>query len=137
MKPNSQICIIDDDAISVFGFKRALTRIGFKSEISVFENGLDALENFEELLEEDTSLPSILFIDLNMPVMDGWDFVEEFTKRIPSKTSMPEIYIMTSSVDTKDIETAKTFGLETHYLIKPVSANVLDGILICSDEECK
>ncbi|HEA23553.1 MAG TPA: response regulator [Pricia antarctica] len=137
MKPYSQICIIDDDAISVFGFKRALTSIGFTPELSIFENGLDALENFEELLEEDTSLPSILFIDLNMPVMDGWDFVEELTKLKTSDMSMPEIYIMTSSVDTNDIETAKTYGLETHYLIKPVSAKILESIFVCSAEETK
>lgn len=103
--------------------------MGFTLDLSVFENGLDALESFEKLLEDDSALPSLIFVDLNMPVMAGWDFMGEFTKLIPSPTDMPEIYVMTSSIDVKDLETAKTYGLEAHYLIKPVSAGILEGIL--------
>lgn len=129
MKTHSQICIIDDDAISVFGLKRAMSAIGFAPDISVFENGLDALENLEKYLQNDSILPSLIFIDLNMPVMDGWDFIGEFSKLIPNKNDMPEIYVMTSSIDVKDIEKAKIFGLETKYLIKPVFKEVLEEIL--------
>jgi len=130
MEAHSQTCIIDDDAIAVFGLKRAMKSIGFTPDLSVFENGLDALEKFEKLLENDSELPSLIFIDVNMPVMDGWDFMREFTKLIPCKKDLPEIYIMTSSIDIRDVEKAKTFGLESNYLIKPVSAEVLKEILV-------
>jgi len=129
MKTLRQICIIDDDPISVFGLKRAMAATGFKPDLSIFENGLDALENFEKLIKDDSVLPSLIFVDLNMPVMDGWDFMGEFIKLIPMPTDMLKIYVMTSSIDAKDLETAKTFGLEGHYLIKPVAADVLEGIL--------
>ncbi|MGB6150826.1 MAG: response regulator [Pricia sp.] len=129
MKTHSQICIIDDDAISVFGLKRAIATAGCTPDLSVFENGLDALENFKECLKDDDAIPSLIFVDLNMPVMDGWDFMEEFTKLIPSPSDMPDIYVMTSSIDVKDLETAKSYGLEAQYLMKPVSATVLEGIL--------
>ncbi|WP_373519717.1 response regulator [Pricia sp.] len=129
MKAHTRTCIIDDDAIAVFGLKRAMASIDYKPDLSIFENGLDALENFEKLLENDSELPSLIFIDLNMPVMDGWDFMGEITKLIPAQEDMPEIYIMTSSIDIRDLDKAKTYGLETNYLIKPVSADVLEGIL--------
>lgn len=129
MGEHNQTCIIDDDAIAVFGLKRAMAIIDYRPELSIFENGLDALENFEKLLENNSELPSLIFIDLNMPVMDGWDFMGEFTKLIPSQKDIPEIYIMTSSIDIKDVEKAKIYGLETHYLVKPISKEVLEGIV--------
>ncbi len=129
MENHNRTCIIDDDAIAVFGLKRAMRNIGFTPDLSVFENGLEALEKFEKLLENGSELPSLIFIDLNMPVMDGWDFMEEFTTLMASKKDMPEIYIMTSSMCIKDAERAKSFGLETNYLIKPISADVLEGIV--------
>ncbi len=129
MKTHYRTCIIDDDAIAVFGLKRAMASIDHRPDLLLFENGLDALEHFEKLLENNSELPSLIFIDLNMPVMDGWDFLGEFTKLKPSQKDLPEIYIMTSSIDTKDVEKAKIYGLETNYLIKPVSADVLEGIV--------
>lgn len=129
MKVHTRTCIIDDDAIAVFGLKRAMAATGSMPELSVFQNGLDALENFEACLKNGSPLPALIFIDLNMPVMDGWDFMGEFTKIIPSRDDMPEIYIMTSSIDIKDLEKAKIYGLEANYLIKPVLKEVLEEIL--------
>jgi len=129
MTAYSQTCIIDDDAIAVFGLKRTIATIGFTANLSIFENGLDALENFEKLLQEGLDLPSLIFIDLHMPVMDGWDFMGEFIKLLPSKKDRPEIFIMTSSIAVKDIEKAKAFGMEANYLIKPVSKEALEEIL--------
>ncbi len=128
MKAYGQTCIIDDDAIAVFGLKRAMSIIGFSTELSIFENGLDALENFRQLLEKGLELPSLLFIDVNMPAMGGWDFMGEFIKLLPSKKNMPKIFIMSSSVDSRDMKMAKTFGLEANYLAKPVSKDILEQI---------
>jgi len=129
MKKFEDISIIDDDAVAVFGLKRSLESTGISQTISVFENGLDAFENFEEQIKNGSSVPSLLFIDLNMPVMDGWDFLEEFTKIYPEEKEMPTIFIMTSSIDLKDVEKAKTYNLEEHYLLKPVTSDILKHIL--------
>lgn len=129
MKKFEDICIIDDDAIAVFGLKRSMQSIGISTDISVFENGHDAIENFHQQIKSELSLPSLLFIDLNMPVMDGWDFLEAFAKIHPEEKEMPTIFIMTSSVDAKDVEKAKAYNLEGHYLIKPVTSDVLKRIL--------
>ena len=116
-----RIGIIDDDAIAVFGLRKALMAIGQTSELSIYENGQDAIEAFDAALKSQQPLPSILFVDLNMPVMDGWDFLDDFSKSVSNRNDWPEIYIMTSSLDVNDLEKAKIYGLEAHYLIKPVS----------------
>lgn len=129
MKKHVQACIIDDDAIAVFCLKRAMAIIGFTTDILIYENGLDALEDFAQRIKDGAEIPSLIFIDLNMPVMGGWDFMAEFNKVLPSKKNMPNIFIMTSSIDLRDMEKATAFGLESNYLIKPVSGDVLEGIL--------
>lgn len=129
MKKHVQACIIDDDAIAVFGLKRAMAIIGFTTDVLIYENGLDALENFAQRIKDGAEIPSLIFIDINMPVMGGWDFMEEFTKVLPYKKNMPKIFVMTSSVDLRDMEKATAYGLESNYLIKPVSGHVLEGIL--------
>lgn len=129
MKKIDEICIIDDDAIAVFGLKRSAESIGISKNVLVFENGLDAFENFDLQIKNGSNLPSLIFVDLNMPVMDGWEFLTEFTKIYPKEKEMPIIFIMTSSIDVKDVEKAKAYNLEGHYLLKPVTSDVLKRIL--------
>ncbi|MUH37382.1 response regulator [Zobellia amurskyensis] len=123
-------CIVDDDAIAVFGLKRAMQALEFSSELLVYENGLDAIESFQEMIDEDTTLPSLILIDINMPVMGGWDFISEMREIWPKDKEEPTVYMMTSSLSPMDIETAKTFKLENNYLIKPIYAEALQAILV-------
>ncbi|MDO6817878.1 response regulator [Zobellia sp. 1_MG-2023] len=123
-------CIIDDDAIAVFGLKRVMQALKFSPELIIYENGLDAIEGFQTMIVDEMSLPSLILIDINMPVMDGWDFITEMRKIWPKGLEEPTIYMMTSSLSPMDVETAKSFGLENNYLIKPIYAEVLQDILV-------
>ena len=123
-------CIIDDDAIAVFGLKRAMQALKFSPELIIYENGLDAIEGFQTMIVDEMSLPSLILIDINMPVMDGWDFITEMRKIWPKGLEEPTIYMMTSSLSPMDVETAKSFGLENNYLIKPIYAEALQNILV-------
>ncbi|WP_149304269.1 response regulator [Pareuzebyella sediminis] len=128
MRELLEICIIDDDAIAVFGLKRGMKAIGLQNNLTVFENGLDALEDFEERAKKGDRLPSHIFVDLNMPIMDGWSFLEDFTKAYPSYMSHSHIFIMTSSINPEDMAKARTYGLSQNYLEKPVGAEVLEAV---------
>ncbi|CAM3451051.1 response regulator [Zobellia roscoffensis] len=130
MNKFDKICIVDDDAIVVFGLKRALQALESSSELLVYENGLDAIESFQEMIGENIELPLLILIDINMPVMGGWDFISEMRQIWPKDRKEPTIYMMTSSINPKDLETAKTFNLEDNYLIKPIYADQLEGILL-------
>ncbi|MBU2948529.1 response regulator [Zobellia uliginosa] len=129
MKNFSKTCIVDDDAIVVFSIKRAMQAMEFPVEPLVYENGLDAIESFQQMIAENMELPSLILIDINMPVMGGWDFISEMRGIWPKDIKEPTVYMMTSSISPQDIETAKAFNLENNYLIKPIYAEKLQSIL--------
>jgi CheY-like chemotaxis protein len=117
------ILLVDDDHICNFLSKKALQQIGYVSEIYVALNGKEALGFFNEF-ENPHSLPDIILLDLNMPVMDGFGFLEAFKKlSIPEKENI-KIIVVTSSNDPNDVARAKTFGIN-QYLTKPINENAL------------
>lgn len=111
------ICIIDDDPIYIFGMKKMITVNNICSNILIFHNGHEAIEY---LTSNNPQIPDVIFLDINMPIMDGWDFLNEFCK-IKNKFSK-EIYVnmVTSSIDPNDIERSKGYKDIKNYLVKPV-----------------
>ncbi|TRO63279.1 response regulator [Christiangramia sabulilitoris] len=128
MKKVDIACIIDDDPIFVFGTKKIMKLANFCNSFMVFHNGEEAINNLRPIMESNNaSLPDVILLDLNMPIMDGWEFLEEFVK-IPSQKEVT-IYIVTSSIDPQDIERAKYYDKVSSYLIKPISSEKLQQIL--------
>ncbi|WP_373057441.1 response regulator [Zunongwangia sp. H14] len=120
-------CIIDDDPIFVFGAKKIMKFGNFCNSFMVFHNGEEALNNLRPIILSNSRVPDIILLDLNMPVMDGWQFLDEFIK-IPSQKEIL-IYIVTSSIDPEDVERAKSYGHINNYLVKPISIEELQKIL--------
>ncbi|AIZ40216.1 MULTISPECIES: response regulator [Cellulophaga] len=115
------VCIIDDDPIFVYGTKVILNSNGkFCSTITVFENGQEALDDLEALLKSNQELPEVIFLDLNMPIMDGWDFLDEFCK-IPDIESKTRVYILSSSIFSGDIEKSKEYSIVKDFISKPLT----------------
>jgi CheY-like chemotaxis protein len=128
MKKIDIACIIDDDPIFVFGTKKIMKLANFCNSFMVFHNGEEAIQKLRPILESNgDSLPDVILLDLNMPVMDGWEFLDEFIK-IPSPKEIT-IYIVTSSIDPHDIERAKDYDKISNYLIKPISSEKLHQIV--------
>ncbi|WP_339707529.1 response regulator [uncultured Kriegella sp.] len=129
MKRIESTCIIDDDPIFVYGTKRVMREVDFCNEIMVFENGQDAIDALTEMVEQHKELPEIIFVDLNMPIMNGWEFLEDFVK-IPNKSREEvTVYIISSSVDPRDLERIKSYKVVNNYILKPISTNDLEEIL--------
>ena len=116
-------CIIDDDHIYVYGAKRAMLKTNFCNEVVVYSNGLEALTQLELMQETPEKLPEIIFLDINMPILDGWQFLDEFLYLKSSKKSI--IYIVTSSENPIDIEKANQYNMEKNYIVKPISVKKL------------
>ncbi|MFV8226850.1 response regulator [Christiangramia aquimixticola] len=128
MKKIDIACIIDDDPIFVFGTKKIMKLANFCNSFMVFHNGEEALDKLKPIIESNgTALPDVILLDLNMPIMDGWEFLDEFIK-IPSQKEIT-IYIVTSSIDPHDIERAKDYDKISNYLIKPISSEKLHQIV--------
>jgi len=132
MKKVDIACIIDDDPIFVFGTKKIMKLANFCNNFMVFHNGEEAINNLKPIIEaNEPSLPDVILLDLNMPVMDGWEFLDEFVK-IPCEKEIT-IYIVTSSIDPMDMDRAKDYDNISNYLIKPISAQKLQEILSASE----
>jgi CheY-like chemotaxis protein len=130
MKKIDIACIIDDDPIYVFGAKRTMELTKFCKSYLIFQNGEDALDKLSALILHDelNKLPDVILLDLNMPIMDGWEFLEEFT-RIPCKKAVT-IYIVSSSIDPADVERAKKYSSVSNYLIKPITMDSLKTLIL-------
>lgn len=120
-------CIIDDDPIFVFGAKKIMQYANFCSAYMIFHNGEEALINLKSVIKAGERLPDIILLDLNMPIMDGWEFLDEFTKIKTSKKIT--IYIITSSVDPADVERSKEYESVNNYIVKPITLEALQEIL--------
>ena len=66
--------IVDDDPIHQFGMKMLMRKLGFSKEVMVFNNGQEAIEALWDLVQAKLPFPNVIFLDLNMPIKDGWGF---------------------------------------------------------------
>jgi CheY-like chemotaxis protein len=125
------ILLVDDDNIFNFINKRLLERSGLANEINTALNGEEALGLLNKYYMGKSALPDVILLDLNMPVMDGFSFLEAYKKiSLPWKSKVC-IIIVTSSVNAADVLKAEKLGVN-QYLSKPLSEEtLLDAIQRC------
>ncbi len=115
MKTIKSICIIDDDPITVFGMRKILESVVECDAIDTFANGKLAIDDMNNRVADNKPIPEVIFLDINMPIMDGWQFLQEFID-LPIKKSI-RINVVTSSIDTADHDKWKYFESKTHHTI--------------------
>jgi len=125
MKTISNMTLIDDDEVFVFLTKKAIERTHLVELIRVFSNGLDAIDFLREHRDNVDALPEIILLDLSMPIMDGWQFLDQFSKLAPKIDKKIIIYLCSSSISPNDIQLAKKNSLVTDYVIKPITKEKL------------
>ncbi len=100
MKKMNSIFIVDDDPITVFGIKKMLKPVTECSDVQIFQNGKEAIEKLKECTQENL-IPEVIFLDINMPIMDGWGFLDELIAM--NIQQLITINVITSSIDPLDI----------------------------------
>ncbi len=121
MKQIKKIFLIDDDELYVFLLKMTIESTRLVDQIQMFENGQDALEFIQKNAENDECLPEIIFLDLAMPVLDGWGFLEEYLLLKPQLKKRIELFILSSSVSPHDLERAQKNFAVSDFIIKPMT----------------
>jgi|TARA_R110000868_G_scaffold343120_1_gene604123 CheY-like chemotaxis protein len=124
-------CIIDDDPIAIYGIKKSMKEIDFCDTVLIYKNGQEAIDGLNSMVEDGIKLPSIILLDLNMPIMDGWEFLDDFLKIPNCNTKQVTIYIISSSIDPRDIIKAKDYSLVSNYILKPIKS--VDLVKLLSD----
>lgn len=115
------ICIVDDDQVYQYTATKSIKSNDAVKRILVFNDGEEAYTYLLENLSIRENLPDIIFLDINMPYMDGWEFMDRFIELKPELNKPITIYMISSSVQEEDIQRAKQISEISDYIIKPIS----------------
>ncbi len=121
--------LIDDDQIFQFITDSTLKRINPNISIEKYYDGEQGINSIKERLDTPETLPDIVMLDINMPFMNGWDFLKEYQTINNKIEKTIHIYMLTSSDDPDDIEKAKKISELSGYLIKPVTEVELEVLI--------
>jgi len=114
------IAIIDDDEIYRYVILKTMQSSDISKRNLVFTNGEQALHFIVENLDNAGELPDMILLDMNMPVMDGFAFMEEYAKLVPKISKKIIVIIISSSINPLDIERARSIPGITDYMSKPI-----------------
>ncbi|ALW84859.1 hypothetical protein AUC43_07015 [Hymenobacter sedentarius] len=120
------VLLIDDDTIGVFLTERLLKREGFTDSIASLPSAEEALAFLQNA--EPHQLPHVIFLDLNMPLMDGWEFLEALRPLENRLLGRCHIYILTSSLAHTDLARIKQFPLVDGLINKPLDAAQIQAV---------
>ncbi len=125
--PNSKlICAVDDEEVFHWIVRGNLKRAKKPCKLMSFYDGE---EIFKYLSNGSNSRPDIILLDINMPICDGWKFLENYSLLKKSYTKDINIYVVTSSIDPKDQQRAELSPFVKEFVSKPITVDFLDGII--------
>jgi CheY-like chemotaxis protein len=123
------IFLIDDDPIFVYLTRRIITSINCPCQINEFTDGELALSYLSQIGDKAELLPDVIFLDLSMPVMDGWEFLKEYSELKPKLKKDIALFIVSSSISPQEVERSKSYRAVTDFLIKPVEKGKIIEIM--------
>jgi CheY-like chemotaxis protein len=130
--PIELACIIDDDDMYVNLITKVIDFRKLSKNLLVFRNGKEALDYFVSALKnmERREIPEVILLDLNMPVMDGWQFLNELSKYDFKELNKTTLYIVSSSINPADIERSKAISMVKDFLVKPIRPNEIAEVFM-------
>jgi CheY-like chemotaxis protein len=130
---NKMTYLIDDDRLSIKLMSMLISKNDFCEEIISFHNPQTALEELKSNATNASKLPDVILLDLNMPVLDGWQFLDEF--KLVTFAKKIVIFIVSSSIDPIDLEMVKNYPIVKNYIIKPLSSEKLKQASLVIENE--
>ena len=134
------VAIVDDDDISLLLITKFLEQKQAAKKILPFSNGFDALNYLEQNSDKFSELPSVILLDITMPMMNGWQFLKELSKIKFIADYEPAVCIISASA-TIDFEILKNYSSIKGYIVKPVIPNklvaMIESIVISSQKNSR
>ncbi|MES2266909.1 MAG: response regulator [Bacteroidota bacterium] len=129
MEPNyiNRVWIIDDDAVYRYAFRKFVEMKGLCPDVVDFGNGKDAMDFLQNPINA-RLIPDLIFLDIDMPVMDGWGFIEAFEHIKTRFEKAPGIFLVTSSIDYRDIVKAQNHPAIIDYVMKPLATHQFSSL---------
>ncbi len=131
----STILCVDDDPITLMLCKKVIEKVNFAENTATALNGEEAINFFDRLIEEQqnpsntNSHPALVFLDLNMPVMNGWEFLDiYYQKNYHEIFGSTKIIIISSTIDPKDISESKKYSIVMDFYSKPITKEMLEKL---------
>jgi len=125
----SSVLLIDDGVIDNYIFETLLKRSGKDVVTTVCANGKIAIDKLEELqLTDRAALPEYIIVDLTMPTMNGWEFLNEYQRLGIDPALNSKVYVITSSVFESDYNRSQDYPFVTGFISKPISSKILNRI---------
>jgi CheY-like chemotaxis protein len=124
-----EIWIVDDDNIYQIIVRKIISKIELFSSFSSYKNGKDAIDALKKAVENNENIPDVILLDINMPIMDGWEFMDEIVLYKSKLNQKIAIYIVSSSIAVQDKDKAKTYTEISGFLSKPITMDALYEIV--------
>lgn len=119
--------VIDDDEVIRYLTENLFKEVQFCERSEHFLNAREAYDKLKNAAEDNACMPDLILLDLKMPEMDGWHFLEAIEK-LPFKDKIP-VYVFSSSISDEDIKRAKSYGCVRDYITKPLTIHKINKIL--------
>tara|TARA_B100000795_G_scaffold254654_1_gene225720 strand:- start:2288 stop:2701 length:414 start_codon:yes stop_codon:yes gene_type:complete len=127
------ICIIDDNKIYQFMLIRIIKKNKLAENIITFSDGEKAIQYLTDNKLTNEKIPDIIFLDVNMPIMDGWQFIEEYASIKTELNKKIVIFMLSSSVNPINIERARKISEITDYVTKPIKLEEVKRVFDTSE----
>lgn len=130
MSPIKTLCLVDDDSIFRFLTQSVIKHTNLVNQVKAFANGLEALDFLKDGARQNPQdLPEVILLDLTMPVMDGWEFLEEYDRLHTRFRKKIPLYVVSSSISPADIEKSRAMNTVTDYIVKPITKDKVMDII--------
>ena len=129
MKKLDTILLIDDDPATNFLHKFVLQKENCAYNIVSIQSAEEALEYIKETIKNGFRYPELIFLDINMPRMNGWEFIEEYNKITKNQSVSKIVVMLTTSLDPKDREKTESIQDINEFLSKPLTPEKVRHVL--------
>ncbi|MCZ4222925.1 response regulator [Pedobacter rhodius] len=121
-------CVIDDDEIYSYSVDWIIKTNELAEKILFFSNGKLAIDFFIENLNHPENLPDVVLLDINMPVLDGWQFMDEYVKLKTAIDKKIIFYMVSSTIDEDDYTKSRMYTEIVDFIVKPITISALTDI---------